>query len=384
MANTFSPSVDHGGQADDIFLDGLPVGSSVTVVGAGAFGGWSALYLHRLGYEVTLVDAWGAGHSRASSGGDSRLMRCIYGENMFYTRLAARAYELWLEGEGEIGQQLLLPTGCLWFMDDSQKPLMQSAINILDQVGLQYEHLSPDDCQRRFPMVDTTGLTKIILERRTGVLLARESCRLVAEQLVKEGGTYQREYISPQSLVSRSNATDAYVFACGPWMKELFPDLLGAKLKVTRQEIYYFSVPAACQMQVETMPTWIDHKPPDHYYGVPFARSRGFKIAFDRRGPEVEPTTMERIPTRTEIEKARSYLDVRFPALAGASLIESRVCQYSNTETANLFFGQHPTDPSIYLLGGGSGHGFKHGPAVGELVAQCLTGNRAVPYQLSL
>src|SRR5258708_34097406 len=72
------------------------VGSSVIVVGAGAFGGWSALQLAHRGIRVTLIDAWGPGNSRASSGGETRTIRATYGPApILYVKMVARALQLW-------------------------------------------------------------------------------------------------------------------------------------------------------------------------------------------------------------------------------------------------------------------------------------------------
>ncbi|MBX2815910.1 MAG: FAD-dependent oxidoreductase [Saprospiraceae bacterium] len=392
MSNTFSPATTNDHPADERFLPALPPGSSIAVVGAGAFGGWSALFLLRHGYQVTLIDQWGPGNTRASSGGESRLIRCIYGDNLFYTRLAAEAYDLWEEEQEKFSQQVLFPTGSLWFVDQDNQATMQSSLRHLEACGLKVRPMSTRDCLQRYPIISTEGLAEVLYEQRTGYLLARVACAEVVNRFVTEGGIYKaakaRPHIEGSSCKVKLHdgsllEIDGVLFATGPWMKELFPDVLHDALSITRQEVYYFGVKPELQQEVSELPTWIDHSPPHHFYGVPDSLRRGFKIAFDGRGEEVDPSSMDRMPSAENVAIARHYIQERFPALGGGPLLEARICQYSNTIDANLFLRSHPECENLYLLGGGSGHGFKHGPALGKLVSQCLSGRLSVPHQLA-
>ena len=110
------------------------------------------------------------------------------------------------------------------------------------------------------------------------------------------------------------------------------------------------------------------------YYGVPSVDRRGFKICDDSRGPLIDPTHDSRIPSETRIEQARQFLGHRFPLLKDAPLIESRVCQYSNSPDGHLVIDRHPHSENTWIIGGGSGHSFKLGPALGEHVSQCVMG----------
>src|SRR5438270_12705675 len=92
-------------------LRSTPHQSSAIVVGAGAFGGWSALQLLRKGAKVTLLDAWGPGNSRASSGGETRVIRTTYGPERLYTQMAVRALRLWQEHEQRWDLKLFFRTG---------------------------------------------------------------------------------------------------------------------------------------------------------------------------------------------------------------------------------------------------------------------------------
>jgi glycine/D-amino acid oxidase-like deaminating enzyme len=162
---------------------------------------------------------------------------------------------------------------------------------------------------------------------------------------------------------------DQYVFACGPWLGKLFPESVGTRIRPTKQDVFFFGTPAGDNRFAETsLPVWADHR--DRFiYGIPSNEGRGFKVADDTRGPEFDPTAGERAVSPQGLKIIRDYIAFRFPALKDAPLLESRVCQYENTADNNFILDRHPQHKNVWLLGGGSGHGFKHGPALGEMVA---------------
>jgi glycine/D-amino acid oxidase-like deaminating enzyme len=356
----------------------------VVVVGAGAFGGWSALWLVRRGARVTLVDAWGPGNARASSGGETRVIRATYGPRAIYTQLAARALTLWQEHERRWQRQLYHPIGVLWLAEDDDQ-YEKAALPILKAAGVAFEELSGAETARRYPQINSEGVRWAIFERDGGYLTARRACAAVLEAFLAEGGTYRQLAATPGRTaggelagVGLSDGTtltaDRYVFACGPWLGRVFPDVIGDRVRPTRQEVYFFGTPVGDQRFTETaLPVWADHR--THFmYGIPGNEWRGFKVADDTRGPVFDPTNGERLPTPEALQAARDYTAFRFPGLRGAPLLEARVCQYENSSDEHFIIDRHPQAANAWLVGGGSGHGFKHGPAVGELVAGLALG----------
>lgn len=392
---TIAPRFKEGGERRLPAATELPGSSKIVVAGAGVFGSWAALNLLRLGYKVSLFDPWGPGNSLSSSGGETRLMRSVYGGNSFYTALAMESYDIWEATGKQINRRLLLPTGNLWLAgaDDTE---LRLAIPVMEGLGLAYQRLTPDEAAARYPWLNTEGLAYVILEEKTGVLKARESCQAVVELFVREGGEYVQELLEPGTVrgekmvgVVRPGggevSADLFLFAGGPWLKGLFAEVLGSLLTVTRQEVYYFGLPAAIAGKLETgVPTWIDMSEEGGYYGIPGGLHRGFKIASDRRGPAIDPSLAERTPTAAEVERARRYIGRRFRGLGSLPLLEHRVCQYTNTPDGSFILDRHPEAGNVWMLGGGSGHGFKHGPALGALCAGVVTGKKGLPYLLSL
>ncbi len=390
---TFAPSEGTAKQRSRGFS--LPLKSRIAVVGAGAFGGWTALFLTRAGYRVTLVDAWGPGHSRSSSGDETRVIRSTYGSNEFYFDLNIRALQLWKENQTHFGRQLFHNVGVLWLCYREQEPLVDDSIPFSKKHKQPYEYLNQKDLRKRFPVIHSDDLHHAYLDPFGGYLKARESCQAVVESFVREGGSFLQGMAHPPhsshkkiaEVVLADNTrleADAVVYACGPWLPQLFPDLLGNRIACTRQEAYYFGVDSAFARSFDSLPCWVDVDGSDYYYGIPGNAYRGFKIGVDRRGAEFDPTHGEHLPSSEVLEHARKFIGHRFPALKNAPLVENRVCPYECTRDGNFLIDQHPLHDNVWFLGGGSGHGFKHGPAVGELVADVIRGKREVPPMLRI
>lgn len=353
----------------------------VLVIGAGAFGGWTALALRQAGADVTLIDAWGPGHARSSSGGNTRIIRATYGPRRIYTRLAARALHLWREHEAGWGHGCLQTTGAVWMFGADDQYGRESAAALRDE-GLPVEMLGGADAAARWPQIDFAGITSVLFEPEAGVLSARKSCAAVVERFVALGGTFRMATVRPPSdpeVVSLSDGTDLradeVVYACGPWLGQLFPDVLGSLITPTRQVVHYFGTPAGDPSFASPhLPVWLELG--DRVmYGFPADPQRGFKVADDSPGPPIDPTTDPRVVTDDDIAEARAYLARRFPRLADAPWLSGEVCQYEATPDSHFVLDTHPASERVWLVGGGSGHGFKMGPAIGEIMADAVLGD---------
>jgi sarcosine oxidase len=366
------------------------------VIGAGVFGSWTAYYLRKSGASVALLDAYGPSNARASSGGESRIIRMGYGSSEIYTRWSMRALPLWKQLFAEAGQpQLFHETGMLW-MYHKQEQYALDTLAMLQKCGAKFEKVSLADLRVRYPQLSFEDNVWGLLEPDSGVLMARRAVQAVVSQAQKNGVDYRQEAVLvPEAPVGQSRATSfkttssetisagTFVFACGPWLPKVFPGILGGRIFPSRQEVFFFGVPAGdTRFEAPAMPTWINLQ--DEYYGMPDIESRGFKIACDRHGEAVDPDTQSRIASAEGAAAAKQYLARRFPALKDAPLIETRVCQYENTSNGDFLIDKHPALENVWLVGGGSGHGFKHGPSLGEYVSTRITQGGAIEPHFSL
>jgi glycine/D-amino acid oxidase-like deaminating enzyme len=339
----------------------------VLVVGAGAFGGWTALHLRRMGAHVTMIDAWGPGNSRASSGGETRVIRAIYGGDPQYIKWVTRSFELWRE----LGQNIYQRTGALWMFRDDDSYARTS----FPLIHTPIDHLSPTDAAKRFPQVNFAGVKNIYFEHEAGYLFARRGCQAVQKAFVNAGGTFAIEAVpSPLDFARFGKRADLIVFACGPWLGKLFPEFIGNAVAPSRQEVFFFGAAPGDRRFID-FPVWVDFGE-RIFYGTPGNEFRGFKIADDTRGEPVDPSTLERMASADGLARARQKLAERFPDLANAPLLESRVCQYENSPDGHFIIDRHPGANNVFIAGGGSGHGYKLGPALGEYVASVVLGRQ--------
>ena len=357
----------------------------VAVVGAGVFGAWSAYQLRHQGASVVLLDAYGPGNSRASSGGESRVIRLGYGPDEIYSSSAQRSLLRWQElfGKRERWVDLFQKTGVLWLARERDQ-YCEATLETLQRLDANYERLDQDELVQRFPQLKLGPIAWGILEPDAGVLMARRAVQAVVAQARADGLDYLEEAIVPpltgtekirsvKTTTGKEILADRFVFACGPWLPKLFPDLLGELIHVTKQEVFFIGVPPGDEnFKLGRLPVWIDFT--DLVYGIPNLDSRGFKLAIDAHGSEFDPDSGERVVSASGMQAMRDYLEQRIPLLANAPVTETRVCQYENTSNGDFLIDTHPMFENVWLVGGGSGHGFKHGPAVGEYVAEMIFG----------
>jgi sarcosine oxidase len=352
----------------------------IAVVGAGAFGGWTALHLRNLGADVVLIDSAGPGNGLSSSGGRTRVIRAIYGPDRVYVEMVKRAYELWDKIGAGLKDPIYVPTGALW-MHRGDDSYVRSSIPILHDLGFAVDKLTVADAKKRYPQIDFNGVKSVYLERKAGALSAARACGVVRDAFVKAGGTYRTAQVTPGKIVNGVMSgldADVYVFACGPWLGKMFP-ALADWVRPTQQEVHYFEIPSGSKRYSPgQLPIWIDFGE-RIVYGIPAIDGHWFKVADDTRGPQVDAPKANRKPTAEGLERARQFLAERFPELAKAPLATTEFCNYENSPDGNLIIDRLPNTKNVWVLGGGSGHGFKLSPAVGEMAAQQIVLGKDAP-----
>jgi glycine/D-amino acid oxidase-like deaminating enzyme len=353
----------------------------VIVVGAGTFGASLAWWLARAGEQVTLVDQFEPGDRRASSGGETRLIRCSHGDDADYTASARRARTLWRELEAESGEALLHECGVAWFAHSADGWEAASERTMTAQ-GIPAERLDPAEAAGLFPSLRGDDLAFVLFEPEAGALRAQQAVRALARQAVRHGARLVRARARPDGGCvvlehgSRLEA-DVVVWACGGWLAPLFGELVS--LTVTRQELLFFDGGEAWRSP--SVPGWVDYD--RAMYGTADIDALGVKAALDVEGPPLDPDApLDDKPTTAG--KVRDYMSERFPALARARLKEARSCRYELSPDSHFIAARHPAHEHVWLVGGGSGHGFKHGPAMAERIAPALAGGEPLPERFGL
>ncbi len=363
----------------------------VAIVGSGVFGAWTARHLLSRGLRVALIDEYGPGSSRASSGGETRVIRMGYGSQEIYTRMSWDSLTQWKNLERTTGERLFTETGML-FLARGKDELTSDSLAMLQKVGVPHEKLERSELVARYPQIDFGPITWALSEPRSGALFARRAVQTVVREFQKAGGEFilgQAEAPATDAAVTSIKVGDKtvratnFVFACGPWLGKVFPDVLGDRIFPTRQEVFYFGVPPGDdRFGPPRMPTWIDFGA--EIYGIPDLETKGFKCAIDKHGPKFDPDSGERLVTAESTAMVKKFVAERFPALKDAPIVGSEVCQYENSSNGDFLIDRHPKHSNMWLVGGGSGHGFKHGPALGAYVADRITKGGATDVKFSL
>jgi len=372
---------------------------SIIVVGAGAWGGWSAYMLQKAGYDVTLLDQYGPGNELSGSGGKTRILRMAYGGDPVYTEMVHRSFQLWEEHEQLWDEKFYHETGALWMFGNMQPLYATKSQPLMQEYGFSLDEIAIQDIRDKYPQIKTDDLTKAFWEPKCGYLEAGKSCKVVAEEFQRIGGEFLKERIvgingkgKIHGLYTDSGkemVADQYVFACGPWIVNLFPSLK-AYIYASRQEVYYYEAPE--KHLAPNLPIWLEFMPPNlstdgaglMRYGIPDHFDQGFKVAYDERNVALNPDTDSREITPETFEEISKVVFNRFPALKGAELIEHRVCVYDNSLDGEFIMDQTPDYSNGIYLGGSSGHGFKMGPAIGEMVKDKIEANLEFPKAFKL
>ncbi|MEE2777529.1 MAG: FAD-dependent oxidoreductase [Acidobacteriota bacterium] len=359
----------------------------VVVIGAGAFGAWTALNLRRLGARVTVVDAYGPANSRATSGGETRGVRSSYGDRRHgrqwavWAKDAIRRWQAWdMELEDRLIQPLFYNTGDL-ILRDEVTPYVEDTRANWDAIGAAYEVLDPDEVRRRWPWIRYENLVVGLYEADAGVVRARRAIGTVTRVFRDEGGVFRigrarlgrrdgRLLLDIGVDTADSLAAASFVFAGGPWYPKLFPQLMGKRLRTSIGHTFYFAIPDQ-RFRFPNMPSW----------GVPGATGwpalgpdhRGFRVRTGGRPPE-DPDLSDRWIPLEYHDRPREILDLHFPDLAGAPINETRACHYESSVDSNFIVDAHPDFDNVWITGGGSAEGFKFGPVLGEYIANRVLG----------
>jgi len=360
--------------------------AEIVVVGAGAFGGWTALYLREMGHTVTLVDQYGPGNSRATSGGESRQIRAVYGEREIYTKWVLEAFDRWQAREAEWGKKLFFRTGQLSLAPEWTKELIETR-KVFDRLGVKYDLVKLDDLVRQYPQMNMNNVGVAMSTPSTGVLKAREGCVAVAQAFEKKGGRFVTAKVelgaraggSLQDVALSTGqrvSAQTFVFACGPWLPKVFPSVMKNKLATPRRAVFFYGTPPGDErFTYPNFPTWSV----DNAYGFPSIEGRGFKVVPTFERELVDPDTQEHSLTADELRKGRAFAAKWFPALARQPLVDSRICQREDSIDDHFIVQQHPELGNVWIVGGGSGHGYKHGIMLGDYVAHRVTGQDKSP-----
>jgi len=359
--------------SEPLSLRKLSNNSDVLVVGAGIAGVMTALSVLRRGHAVTLIDRWEPGHPRASSTDYTRVMRSVHGRDRLYTQWVREARLRWMELQQQVNQTLLVECGALVIATQGHSQWEDSTFSTFDDLGVPYFKFDPSELATRFPQFDFKNVKYGIYEPESGLLMAHRAVVESARLFEREGGRIVRGRVYTDDgerlyLDGEPLAADLIIAAAGPWLGNLYRRTVGPILKVVRQNIIYTSCPDANRMfEHHHMPCWIDHG--HEAYGTPSIDGYGIKAAIAWTEAIIDLDNDERVVDEATFNRTRLYIQNRLPALVGQKAVDQKACQIAMTPDTHFIVDFHPRFDNVLIVGGCSGHLFKHGPVLGDFAA---------------
>ncbi|MCO4100739.1 MAG: FAD-dependent oxidoreductase [Gemmatimonas sp.] len=382
----------------------------VVIVGAGAWGGWTAYHLRTRGVKVTLIDQYGPGNSRSTSGDETRGIRSSYGDRAtgeLWTPWARTAIGRWKLFEEEWAKpfrtSFFHETGDV-IMRATREPFITKTIDLWKANNVRHEVLTGNEARKRWPVIKADDITVAITEPDAGVVRCRAATQAVAAIAQKLGAELVIGRVRPGPIVNGKmdgvildNGTvirgDAYVFACGPWLRKLFP-YMENRARIPIGHALYFGVPQGdTRFQFPNLPSF--NFPGVTGWPMLPVDSRGFRVRGAIAPPAgtaaptptpaaTDPTLQDpdlssRWTNQDRVDGARRFLAARFPILANAPLLETRACHYESSVNQNFIVDHVPETTNAWIAGLGQAEGFKFGTVVGDYIAQRVVGINGDP-----
>lgn len=410
-----------GAQGTPVLRGRARPSSHVIVVGAGAWGTWISYHLRRAGTRVTQIDQYGVANSRATSGDETRGIRSSYGDRSvsgeLWTAWARESIKRWREFDEEFskrfGTRFFFTTGDVIFRDKPE-PFTTRTMELWTSLKVPFEKITADEARKRWPQINGEGSEVVVYEPDAGVARARDSVQALGAVARDAGVEFRVGRVHPGTIASgRMNGVrlddgtvltaDAYVFACGPWLPKVFPELMATRMRVPMGHVCYFGTPQGDdRFTFPNIPSW--NVPGVTGWAALPVDSRGFRVrgAFGPPPPprapgapdvpppppppsappdprQQDPDLSLRWSNEDRIAGSRRVLEKHFPAMADAPLLETRACHYESSVNRNFIVDRLPGVENAWITGVGQAEGFKFSPVVGEYAAWRVLGDGGDP-----
>jgi len=357
-------------------------------VGAGAFGSSAALEFARRGYSVTVLDRGSLPHTAASSTDISKMIRMDYGSDLFYHELAEASLDGWDRWNAAWPRPLFHDEGFLVLAPGPMQPgeFEYESHQMLIERGYKPERLESGALSTRFPSWTAEQYPDGYMSPRGGWA---ESGAVVTRliDLCREAGVRFRTG-SFQDVLSRGSrvagvrslgpnghedlAAEHVVLAAGAWTPRLAPWLSGA-LRAVAQPVVHFLPASPNDFHGPHFPPFAADISGTGWYGFPAIEDGRVKLGHHADGTDVDPDTPGEVGD-DHIEHARTFLAESIPGLADAPVVGTRMCLYCDSFDGDLLIDRDPDREGLVVAAGGSGHGFKFTPLIGEIVADVAEG----------
>lgn len=353
----------------------------VIIIGGGIVGASAAYALSQREQSVLLLDQYAPGHEHGSSHGDGRIVRFNYTESI-YVQMAQLAFPAWQRLSDAAGEPLVQQTGLIEYGAAACEPIALSEQHLADS-DIPFETLSPQTANERFPQFHFADDTRTLYQSSGAVAFATLAVKALWRLTRANGGETLAD-----TRITHIDATDTQVtvhaengatytgsklvLAAGSWMQSLCAMLgLDIPLTVTQEVLCYYPAKETSNVnhRVGVMPAMVDyHDEETPFYCLPQVEIPGVKAGWHHSGIEIDPTAPRPPASEHIVDNLNGWIERTFPHLVPEP-IETLTCLYTNTPDYHFVLDTHPALSNVVVAAGFSGHGFKFGSIVGDLLA---------------
>ena len=357
--------------------------SDVIIIGLGAMGSATSMFLSHNGIKVIGFDSYSPPHEFGSSLGHTRVIREAYHEGTTYVPIVQRAYEIWLEMNENSKVPIIETYGGL--LIGRKTGDIENALKSANKYDIPIKKMTTDEISQKFSVLNPPKEYIGLLESRGGAVFVENSINHMLNTALNNGSIHKyNERVVRWSKKSNyylvetnlgNYKTEKLVFSSGAWITKLIPTLK-LPIKIERQVLFWFSPRKnPDKFKSINLPNsgW-DLDNGLSFYTMPNLENRGFKVAMHHNGEFVDPDTLIRESNDSDLKMVRGFLEEYIPDGNG-ELIDSKVCMYTDTPDQDFLIDSHPDDENIIICSPCSGHGFKFTPAIGEICSSLIINN---------
>ena len=355
--------------------------TDVIIIGLGAMGSASSLFLAKKGINTIGFDTYKPPHTLGSSHGHSRVIREAYHEGASYVPIVQRAYKLWSDLNKKSKKQLLLEYGGLILGNNGDH--IKKANTSAEKYNIPITKFSKKQIIEKFPVLNPPEDFLGLYENRSGAVFPDRSIEFILSEAQKLGSVhnYDEKVINWKKIDNYYQVTtdkgqyfsEKIIFSSGGWIKNLIPKL-NLPIKVERQVLFWFKPKNNEEkFNYKYLPnTGWDLDNGLEFYTQPNIENYGFKVAMHHNGEYIKPHNLNRKSNNNDLNYVRNFLEEFIPDANGV-LLNSTVCIYTDTPDLDFIIDFYPNDENIVICSPCSGHGFKFTPAIGEICSDLIS-----------
>lgn len=362
----------------------------ILIIGGGIFGITAAVELAKRKYKVGLINPDSIPHHLAASTDITKAVRMEYGSDKEYFKMAERAISIFHEWNDFFKKDLYHEVGYLMLCKDKIESETQTyegeSYKNLMGAGYASNRMNSESLAKNFPVVNTFNYTDANYNPKGGYVESEKLVATLADYARSLGVEIierqtANEIIVDKGQVNAVRTKEGNTYSCGHAVvaagantSYLLPELK-PYMKATGHPVFWLKPSDPTPFTPPNFSVFTADISNSGWYGFPYLPHLGVvKIAKHTNGIEIHPDKDDRQIRDEEVKDMREFLKMTFPSLVDAPLVFTRRCLYNDTLDGHFWIDKHPEIKGLSVSSGGSGHGLKMAPVLGEMTADVIEG----------